>query len=347
MSFVTSVIVVAVLIAGAWWLSGYDSRVTGENKMEDFVRRVIRCAITALLVLVATLNPYFAIFMFVALAILWASCVAEFFTHRIHNIVDPHDDRKFDPKEVERELDKLGQLVRHGRNAEVLELCKKMEESGEASHLAIEATLHRAYKETVDSIDASPLLGDVRRLNEQGKFVAAESRLKQMLATQPANWAAMLLLMRIYVKDLAQPDKALAYLHPDDNQRHLPEAFRDYARRSIAQWADEAANHQGDGQRDAVAQVKAGASEPEVSVDELLRSNQLATAVERLEKELSEQPKNFDRWLKLAEAYAVYCADLNRAGKIIQKMENTMAFTAEEIQRAKSQLRDWQKARRS
>jgi tetratricopeptide (TPR) repeat protein len=347
MSFITTVIIVAVLIAGAWWLSGYDSQVTGENKMEDFIRRAIRCAITLLLVCLATLNSYFAIFIFVVLAVLWARCLAEFFTRRIQNIVDPHDDRKFDPQEVERDLDLLAQLVRQGRNTEVLDLCKKIEESGEASHLAIEATLHRLYQETVDSIDTSPFLRDVRQLNEQGKFAEAESRLKQMIAAQPTNWAATLLLMRVYVKGLEQPIKALAYLQSDDKQPHLPVAFRDYARRSIARWAEEAANHQGGEPRDAGAQVRPVAREPELSVDELLGNNQLATAVERLEKDLSEQPRNFDRWLNLAKAYAVYCRDFNRAGKIIQKMESTSAFTAEEIQRAKGQLRDWQKMRRS
>jgi tetratricopeptide (TPR) repeat protein len=347
MGFATTVVIVAVLIAGAWWLSGYDSRVTGENKTEDFIRRAIRCLITAVLLFMATLSPYYAIFIFVALAMLWATCIAEFFTRRIQNIVDPEDDRKFDPKQVERDLDLLGQLVRQGRNTEALDLCKKIEESGEASHLAIEATLHRVYKETVDSIDTSPFLRDVRQLNEQGKFEEAESRLKQMLATQPTNWAAMLLLMRVYVKGFEHPVKALAYVQSDDKQPHLPVAFMDYARRSIARWAEEAANHQGDEQRDAAAQFQAAAREPELSVDELLASNQLATAVERLEKDLSEQPRNFDRWLKLAEAYAVYCRDFNRASKIIHKMESTAAFTAEEIQRAKGTLRDWQKVRRS
>src|SRR5512146_1700932 len=88
MSFATEVILVAVLLAGAWWLSGYDSRVTGENKTEDLIRRVIRCVITRLLILLTTLNPYFAIFIFLALAVLWASSIAELFTHRLHNVVD-------------------------------------------------------------------------------------------------------------------------------------------------------------------------------------------------------------------------------------------------------------------
>ena len=85
---------------------------------------------------------------------------------------------------------------------------------------------------------------------------------------------------------------------------------------------------------------------PEVSVEELLKTNQFATAVERLEKEISEQPKNFELRLKLAEVYAVNCADLHRAGKVIQKMEYTAAFKPEEIQLAKAKLREWQKGRK-
>ena len=347
MNTVTTVVVIALLMAGAWWLSGYDSQVTGENKKDDLIRRAIRCGITALLLFLATLNPYFAIFIFVALAILWASCLAEFFSHRLHSVVDPDDDRKFDPKEVDRDLDLLARMVREGRNAEALDFCKKLEASGEVSSLALEATLHRLYQQILNSIDTSPFLREVRELNELGKFEEAESRLKQILAGQPTNWAAMLLLMRIYVKGLARPVKALVYVQADDKQPHLPLAFIGYARRSIALWVEEAAHPPGnEPQNAAAAQMLPVAVEAELSMDELLKSNQLATAVERLEKELSEQPRNFDLWLKLAEVYGVNCRDLNRAAKIIQKMESSSTFTPQEMELAKSKLKDWRAGRR-
>jgi hypothetical protein len=66
-----------------------------------------------------------------------------------------------------------------------------------------------------------------------------------------------------------------------------------------------------------------------------------------LEKSLKEEPGNFDLWIKLAEVYAVHCADLHRASKIVQSMERTGGFNAEQIQQAKAQLREWQAPRRA
>jgi tetratricopeptide (TPR) repeat protein len=347
MHVVTTLIIVALLMAGAWWLSGYDSGVTGENRTDDFIRRAVRCGVTVLLIFLATLTPYFAIFIFVALAVLWASCLAEFFTRRLQSVVDPEDDREFDPKATERNMDLLGQMIRQGRTREALEFCKKLQASGEANPLALEATVHRVYQQILDSIDTSPFLREVRELNKVGKFEEAESRLKQILVAQPDNWAAMLLLMRIYVKGLARPVKALAYVQADEHL-HLPPAFFGYARRSISRWVEEAAHPEGSEQKDTLAShFERFAAGPELSLDELLKNNQLATAVERLENDMREQPRNFDLWLKLAEVYAVNCSDSNRAGKIVQKMEKTSAFTAEQIQLAKSKLRDWQKIRRA
>jgi hypothetical protein len=344
---ITNIIVFLLLMAGAWWLSGYDSSVIGEDKVADFIRRALRCGVTAVLLLLATLNPYFAILIFVVLGVIWASCGAEFFARRFHKIVDPDDDREFDPKESDRNMDQLGQLIRQGRTAEALDLCKKLEKSDEISPLTLEATRHHIYQYTLKSIETSPFLREIRELNALGKFEEAESRLKQILVVQPANWAAMLFLMRIYLKG-ARPLKALGYVQMDDKQPHLPAEFMGYARRSMAEWVEEAARPpEGEQQNAAAPRIESFAVEPERSVDELLKNNQLATAVERLENEIREQPKNFELWLKLAEVYAVYCADSNRAGKIVQKMENTSAFSAEEIQLAKQKLRDWQKVRRA
>src|ERR1044072_5027500 len=100
-------VAVAILMAGAWGLSGYDSRVTGENPTADLVRRVLRCGITLILFIMATINSFFATVIFWTLGFMWASCGAEFLTRRFQNLIDPEDDRKFDPKETQRNLDLL------------------------------------------------------------------------------------------------------------------------------------------------------------------------------------------------------------------------------------------------
>src|SRR6185437_13570508 len=158
MTAIANVIIILVLMAGAWWLSGYDSRVTGENPGADVTRRALRCGVTLVLLVMATLNGYIAIFIFVSLGVMWASCVAELFARQFHKVVDPEDDREFDPKETERNLDFLAQLTREGRIKEALEFCEKLQKSGEISPLTLEAKLHHLYQEILDSMETSDLL---------------------------------------------------------------------------------------------------------------------------------------------------------------------------------------------
>lgn len=347
MSLGAYLLFIAFVTTVSWWLSSYDTQVTGENYRADFIRRAIRVVITLFLATLAVLGGFLAVPIIVIIAIIWAGCGAELAARQFHKLVDPDDNREFDPKETERKLDLLAGLVKDGRVAEALDACRKLEETGEASALALEATFHHIYQGILDSIEKSPLLREAVRHESRGEFVYAETELKKILATQPAHWAAMLLLMRVYVKGLSQPGKALAFLQPASQQPQLYPAFVEYAHRSVNQWLAEAQNPQVRNQQDTVAsEVQPPIVQRELSVDELLKTNQLATAVERLEKEISEQPKNFELRLKLAETYAVFCADPNRAGKIIQKMESTSAFTAEEIQLAKTKLREWQKGRK-
>ena len=70
----TRFIIIAAAAALAWWLSGYDSLVTGENIRADLIRRGLRCGGTLLLV-IGSISPGLMIFMFVAIAVLWASCL--------------------------------------------------------------------------------------------------------------------------------------------------------------------------------------------------------------------------------------------------------------------------------
>ena len=335
---------ILVVTAMGWWVSGFDSHLTGEDYRADFTRRGVRTGITFFLVTCAVLAGGIAIFFFLGIALVWMSCLAELGARIFHRLVDPDDDRQFDPKEIDRHLDRLGLLIKQGRNTEALDLCKKLKDSSEGSHLALEATLHRLYQDALDSAEKSPLLVDVRELIRRGEFGHAESRLKEILATQPENSAAMLLLMRLYADNISRPGQALALLQPSDKQPHLHPAFAELARRSINDWA---------AQRLQPARVSAQAARvevqppgPELSVDDLLKTSQFSTAVERLEKSVAEDPRNFEHWIKLAEVYAVYCADANRAGKILQKMERTDAFTPHEIQQAKAKLREWQNRRR-
>ena len=57
----TILIVLAIISVLAWWLSGFDTRVTGEDKAADFRRRALRCGATLLLVLLGFADGFFFI----------------------------------------------------------------------------------------------------------------------------------------------------------------------------------------------------------------------------------------------------------------------------------------------
>ena len=113
-------IIIAAIAALAWWLSGYDSLVTGENLRADLIRRGLRCGGTLLILAFGSINPGLMIFMFVAIAILWASCLSELFARAFQVFVDHPDNREFDPILPTRELNRLAALVRDGLNEEAM-----------------------------------------------------------------------------------------------------------------------------------------------------------------------------------------------------------------------------------
>jgi predicted Zn-dependent protease len=278
-----------------------------------------------------------------------AEAVTEFGWRVLHNILDPEDKRPFDLKEDERNMDHLAGLIQQGRNSEALHLCNALEESGSVSRQALETVVYRLYQETLDS--KSPFLSDIRRWREQKHFVEAESQLQQLLTRQPDNWAATLLLARLYAEDMGQPNRALALIQPSDKPLPLPRQFLNLARQSVNEWSNMATKHaqmERRSQQDSLhAQPQPEPAVREISIDELLKCGQLATAIEHLENALKELPQDAEIWLKLAEAHAVYCADAAQAANVIRRMAATGKFTAEEMDSARAKLKEWQLTRRS
>lgn len=352
MNLLSDLIFIALGIAAAWWLSGYDPRVTGEDPKADLIQRVVRVSITAVLLSSVMINGSIAIFCFLSIGIYWANCGSEFLSHLFHKAIDPEDKRPFDPKETVRNLDLLARFVREGRTREALDLCKQLETAADASPMALDATLYHLYQNILESISTSPVLAEPRRLRELGRFNEAEASLKRILDGQPENWPAMLLLMRVYSQDLRRPDQALAFIAPLDKKKpQLHRAFIKYAKRSIEEWC--AARSEGKGNQNEPAAPGVVDSAPaapvavaEVSVDELLKNGRLTAAIGMLENMTREQPKNFDAWMRFAEAHANYCRDFKRAEKIVRTMELSGNFTPQEIQQARAKVREWQVAHR-
>jgi tetratricopeptide repeat protein len=345
MSFILANVIVLVLAASlSWWLSGYDSRVTGENEKEDRIRRGIRCGATLLLV-----EPAFSglwrywryddraagvlyLMTSLPLAIIWCSCISELLARGFHWLIDPEDKREFDPGKGARDLDTIASLIKNGRKEEAIQLCQTLKESGDASVLAMEVMLeHLGVPQTGDR-KPKPLI-QAYRLREEGKFNETEMILKALLAEHPSNADAALMLMRLYAQDLHRSDKAMEILRSLEQQPHISSGPIEFARRSIHEW----------GQGKAKAEEEAAA--PPESVEELLACGYFGTAVEVLEAKTKEQPQDFDSWLKLAEVHAKYCGNIRPAEKIIQQIETNPAFTAEQGQTAKSKLSEWRNVR--
>lgn len=230
------------------------------------------------------------------------------------------------------------------------------------------------------AVEKSGPMAKAARLRLQGRFKDAVSLLESLLARDPENLAAALLLMRIHAQDMKCPQKAEKLLAVIENQPHVAAGFLDYARRSIPEWnllapaaLDRKKRWFGRGAKAAAAPARimlsgppgvggqpAGEQEtiesrlvaqrpakaspmpvPKDDVDALLRNGNLGTAVELLEQRIKEAPKSFELWIKLADAHANYCHNPHGAMKIIRSMEMSSNFTSEQIGHAQSLLKQW------
>ncbi|HVU26573.1 MAG TPA: tetratricopeptide repeat protein [Verrucomicrobiae bacterium] len=338
--FLTNFVVLVFAISGFWWLSGYDSRLTGEYEKADRTRRMIRCGITLLLI-----EPAFwclwqyaqhddraagmAYIMFtLPLAFIWVGCLSEMFAHGFHWLIDPEDKREFDAHKQIRDLDTLAALVRNGRKEEAIKLCRALKESGDASATAMDVMLERLGVSQNQIQKPKPLM-EASRLREQGRFAEAELILNSLLQENPGNVDAALMLMRFYAQDLKRGDKAHEVLKSLKQQPYVSASHIEFASRSIHEW------------RNPRPQETVAETLPE-SVEELLAQGYFGTAIEVLEQKIESQPEDFDLRVKLIEIYAVHFNDFPSVEKILRQME--AFFTPAQIESARAKLRELRNA---
>ncbi len=343
MLFLLANIVVLTLAAlAAWWLSGYDAKLTGDNEQRDFIRRAIRCGITLVLAELAFLSLWrfwrygdqasgmAYLIIALPLALLWVGCLGELCSHAFHRLIDPEDRRRFDPHKSQRDLDMLAGLVRNGRKEAAIQLCHMLKESGDVSVLTLDTMLEQLGVKPDKVLKPRPLT-EAHQLRSQGKLSEAEAMLNSLLTENPANLDAALMLMRLYAEDMHRSDKAHEVLRSLEQQPHVPSTHIEFARRSIHEWSHPAA--------------KEVVEAPPESLDELLANGYFGTAIEILEQKTREQPQDFDLWLKLAETQTQHCGNIKRAEKIIQQIEANSAFSPEQIQLARTKFKEWREAR--
>ncbi len=341
--FLANIVVLTLAALAFWWLSGYDTKVTGANEREDFIRRAIRCGISLLLVELAFWGLWrywryndagggMVYLMFVLpLAIIWCGCISELVARGFHWLFDPEDHREFDPHQNRRDLDTIARLIKDGRKEEAIQLCQKLQESGEVSVLTLETMLEQLGVKQ-DSVKRAKPLAEADYLRSQGKLSEAEAMLNSLLVENPANVDAALMLMRLYAQDMRRSDKACEVLRSLEKQPHVPSAPIEFARRSIDEWTNPRP-------KEVAVEVQ-----PE-SVDELVAHGYFGTAIDILEQKTKDEPQDFNLWMKLAETHGQHCGNVNRAEKIIQQIEANSAFNPEQIQLAKTKLKEWRGTR--
>ena len=336
---ILNIILLSVAAAVAWWLTGLDKTPGGESKRTHYFSRTIRCA--AIVWLAAVLLWFaeggggyggIALLLIIPplLAVLLRSSLAELFTHGFLRLVDPalYDDRALDPGKSRRYQDTIAHLIKNGRRDEAVKLCEELKQSGEVDIVTLEATLEFLGVKQERAKIPTPL-AEAAQLRSQGNYTAAEQQLKSLLAKNPADADAAMMLMRLYAQDLRQPGRAHEVLRALEKQPHVSASHVEFARVSIDEWS-----------RSKPEKVAAVAL-PE-SVDELLAQGFFGTAIEMLEEKIRAQPQDFDLRLKLAEVHAVRCKNFQRAEKIIQQMEGS--FSLQQIESARAALNAWREA---
>lgn len=337
MNVVTDILLLALVVAAAWWLSGHDAKLIGDGGKRDIIRRSIRCGITLLMLTILLLLPRSIVALPIVigiggfLAIVWAGCLTEMLSQGFRHLVGfAGTNRQFDPHHSTREMDRLATLISSGRHEEAAQFYETLETSAGSHIVAMETMLDRAGIPRKKFQRPNPL-HQAGMLHREGKFSEAETILKSQLAQNPANVDAAMMLMQLYVRDLRQSGKAAEILRQLQKQLHISPAAIEYAQRSLHDWGRK--------------KIEPRTEPLPESVEELLKAGYLGTAVEILEQQAKEQPDNFDAQLQLAEAYGLYSADLPRAKKIVEQMEKKSIFSGEQIQLVKAKLDAWREAK--
>jgi hypothetical protein len=235
------VLLLALVTMLAWRVSGYDSKLTGVHRGKDWFRRAVRCALTLPLFEMAfegvTGQLEFSAGMGIIqatllLAVLWFGPISSIFAEWFQHLVDPQDTREADLGKTDRDLDQLAQLVQAGKTEEARQLCQELKASGDVSVLAMEALLHHLTNPAKGNA-----LSEAERLRSVGDYTRAEAMLTALLANEPANATAGLMLLRLYCQELERPEKAAEMLQHLREQPEISAGFIEYARRSIDKWS--------------------------------------------------------------------------------------------------------------
>src|ERR1035438_4396613 len=195
-----NIIVLVLVGAGAWWLTGLDKTVSGESKRGHHFTRALRCG--AVLFLAAAFVWFiedpglgyggipFLIIIPVSVALVLRSAVSELFTHGFLRLVDPalHDNRPLDPGKSRRYQDAIARLIQNGQRDEAVKLCEELKLSGEVDLVTLENTLE--FLGVPQNTKKENPLTQAAQMRAAGKFAEAEQQFKSLLGKNPADLGA-------------------------------------------------------------------------------------------------------------------------------------------------------------
>lgn len=336
--------ILAVIAAGAWWVTGLDKSVSGESKRGHHLTRGLR---TGVIVLLASIFLWFLeqpdlgyggvpilIIIPLCMGLVLRSALSEMFAGGFLGLLDPtlHDHRQFDPHVAQRYQDTIARLIHTGRHDEAIKLCEELKKSGEVPLVTLENTLEFLGVKQSHPSAARPLL-EASRMRAAGDYEGAERLLRSLLYQNPADEGAALMLIRVYAQDLREPELARKVLDEFAQQPRVSAGHVEFARRSLDEWLNPSP-------LTTEQPIDPPAVESQ-SIDELLAQGSLGTAVERLLAQIREEPRNLRLRLRLAEVYAVNCENLVKAEKIIFQIIHSPGVSADITSYAQARLEEW------
>jgi len=326
-------IVLLIMAALIWWLTGLDKGWDGHSKRSHHFTRALRTLGVVFCVwLMQVGGPIMLLSAPLTIALLLRSSISEIFSGGFMRMIDPasYDKRELDLKRSQRHRDNLAWLIHHGKREQAIKLCEELRKSGELDEATLASTLEFLGVQQDWTKHTSPL-NRAQQLRSAGKFPEAEQALKSMLQKNPADEGAVMVLIRLYAQDLRQPSRAQEVLRNFERQPAASRAHVEFARRSIEEWSR--------GKTPPVAPALAHPL-PE-TVEAMIAVRAFGSAIAKLEEQVAAAPGKMSLRLKLAEVHAVHCANLPRAEKILRQAAAEIPGTKELVE---ARLKEWRES---
>ena len=338
----TSGIVVGATLLVTWWLSRFDTKLIGDSRWPDVLKRLLRCAFTAGMAEVIywcfwrysnkgdTACGLVPIPIILVLAFLWSGAMGEIISRGFGQLFDSDGRSAYDSAKGEQGLRQLSGLIQEGRRDEAQKLSEKLKKSGDTNIIVLEAMMqHLGVDERHPDREKS--LATARKLQGEGRFGEAARVLTSVLKAHPDYTEASVLLIRIYAQDLGQGAMAAEIFEALKRQPGATPGMIEFARNLMTE-AEKPLP---------MASMEPPADVKNLSPDELIAKRRFATAIDVLKARLQDHPDDFEAWLKLAEVNGRHCGSMQQVENIIKLVAGDPRFRPDQVQLLRARLEEW------